>query len=92
MLLVIDEIYTAKRLEFFNGVMHGITESGDTASTILCFMIQPLNCNFKEVIGLISLRGLSVELLQSHFVTVMAKLKDYVFVQAILMNNLSTNR
>ena len=38
--LIIDEIYIAKRVEYSAGEIHGLTADGEVASTLLCFMVS----------------------------------------------------
>jgi Transposase protein len=40
MLLIIDEIYVAERLEYSGGEVIGLTADGTVATTLLCFMIK----------------------------------------------------
>jgi hypothetical protein len=41
-LLMIDEIYVARRVEYSGGQMYGMLPNGDTATTSLCFMVKSL--------------------------------------------------
>ena len=38
--LLIDEVYTANRVEYQNGTFVGLTEDGACARTVLMFMVQ----------------------------------------------------
>ena len=91
-MLTCDEIHTAKRLEYFNGSVFGLTENGEIAKTVLCFMIQSLCCKFKDVVGLTAVTGLNPALLRHNFEIVTSKLKKFVTMLAVFMDNLSTNR
>ena len=42
--LIIDEIYVAHRVEYSGGDVVGLTSDGRTASTLLCFMMKSVSC------------------------------------------------
>ena len=44
--LMIDEIYIAKRAEFSAGQVIGLTSDGSVASTLLCFAVKSLRCKY----------------------------------------------
>ena len=90
--LMIDEIYTAQRIEFFNGVMNGVTNEGEVAKTVLSFMIKSLNGKFSEVVCLIPINHLKVDTLYNYFMEIMHQLKDFVLVQSVSVDNYSINR
>jgi len=52
-LLIIDEIYIAKRVEYTSGEMQGLTPDGSVASTLLCFMIKSLAGKYKDLVACI---------------------------------------
>ena len=41
-ILIVDEIYVAKRVEYSGGDVQGLTADGSVASTLLCFMVKSL--------------------------------------------------
>ena len=45
-LRIIDEVYTAQRMEYQNGQLIGLTEDGSEAKTVLTFMMQSLLSKF----------------------------------------------
>ena len=90
--LLIDEIYTAKRIEYSNGCFYGITENGEKAKTVLVFMLQSLQCKYRDVVKLVPTDLLTVSFLHKHFETVMEAIKNLVVVQGFSMDNHPTNR
>ena len=51
-LLIIDEIYIAKRVEYSAGSVQGLTADGAIASTLLCFMIKSLCSKYKDIVAI----------------------------------------
>ena len=51
--LMIDEVYTAKRIEYANGSFVGLTKSREPAKTVLAFMVQSSCSKFKDVVCLV---------------------------------------
>jgi len=51
-LLMIDEIYVAKRVEYSRGEVQGLTTEGSVASTLLCFMIKSLAGKYKDLVAI----------------------------------------
>ena len=63
--LMLDEVYTAKRLEYTNGAFNGLTEAGTLAKTVLTFMVQPICGKYKDVVCLIAVDKLDTQLLKT---------------------------
>ena len=49
-LLMIDEVYLFKRIEYSGNKIYGITEDLDTATTILCFMVKFIKGKCRDVV------------------------------------------
>ena len=90
--LLIDEIYTAKRVEYRDGKFVGLTDEGKVAKTVLAFMVKSLSCKFKEIVCLVPQDTLTVSLLRSNFDKVMLEISKYFDVVAILSDNNAVNR
>ena len=90
--LMIDEVYTAQRVEYCNGSFIGVTEDGTPTKTVLAFMIQSLMGNYKDVVCLIPVNKLDTHLLRSWFDHVMNALDDFCFVVAVSTDNHVCNR
>ena len=90
--LMIDEVYTAQRVEYSNGSFIGVTEDGTPTKTVLAFMIQSLMGNYKNVVCLIPVNKLDTHLLRSWFDHVTNALDDFCFVVAVSTDNHVCNR
>lgn len=60
-ILMIDEIYVAKRVDYSGGRIQGMTADGNVASTLLCFMIKSLACKFMDVVAIYPMSKLTAE-------------------------------
>ena len=90
--LMIDEVYTAKRIEYSNGAFVGLNEEGKSAKTVLAFMVQSTRSKFKDVVCLVPVHKLDAVLLRSWFDKVMEGLNDLLFVVAVSVDNHVCNR
>lgn len=90
--LMIDEVYTAQRVEYSNGSFVGLTEDGLPAKTVLAFMIQSLAGKYKDVVCLIPVNKLDTVTLRTWFDKVMDALDDFFFVVAVSTDNHVCNR
>jgi len=50
-LLIIDEIYVAKRVGYSCGKVQGLAGDGNIASTPLCFMVKSLVGKYKDIVA-----------------------------------------
>ena len=90
--LMIDEVYTAQRIEYSNGCFVGLTEDGKPAKTVLTFMVQSVCSRYKDVVCLIPVSQLDTALLQKWFEKVMIALDKLLFVVAVSVDNHICNR
>ena len=90
--LLIDEVYTAQRVEYNNGTFVGVTENGSPAKTVLAFMVQSLAGKYKDVVCLIPVNKLDTALLRTWFDRVMVALDDMFLVLAVSTDNHVCNR
>ena len=90
--LIIDEVYTAQRVEYGNGSFIGLTKDGLPAKTVLAFMIQSLAGKYKDVVCLIPVNKLDTGLLRTWFNRVMDALNDHFLVVAVSTDNHVCNR
>ena len=90
--LMIDEVYTAQRVEYSNGAFVGVTETGLPAKTVLTFMIQSTCAKYKDVVCLIPLNKLDTTTLRYWFNQVMLSLHDLFLVIAVSVDNHVCNR
>ena len=92
MVLIIDEIYTAQRIEYQNGRVIGLTKDGKPAKTVLAFMIHSISSKFSDVVFLVAVDTLNTDLLHGYFNQVIQQLHNIVFIQAVSMDNHAVNR
>ena len=90
--LMLDEVYTAQRVEYTNGSFIGVTEEGTSAKIVLTFMIQSVKGKYKDVVCLIPIHKLSTVLLRKWFDLVMSALNDLFLVVAVSSDNHVCNR
>jgi len=87
-LLIIDEIYIAKRVEYTSGEMQGLTPDGSVASTLLCFMVKSLASKYKDLVAMYPIAKLTASKQYECYLEVAALLKSVSFnVVAISVDN-----
>jgi len=92
-LLMIDEIYVAKRVEYSRGDVQGLTSDGSVASTLLCFMIKSLAGKYKDLVAIYPMSKLTAAKLYNCYTEVISLLNDIGFnVIAVSVDNAATNR
>ena len=90
--LIIDEIYTAARIEFHNGRFIGMTEDGNVSKTVLAFMVESLTSKYRDVVKLIAVDSLTSQQLRRYFDVLLSRLDQHLFVVAVLVDNHAVNR
>jgi len=91
--LIIDEIYVAKRVEYSGGDIRGLTADGSVASTLLCFMVKSLTSKYKDIVAIYPISKLTADIQHRCYNEVMALLRKVLLnVVAISVDNASTNR
>ena len=91
-ILMIDEIYTARRVEYSNGAFVGLTSDGKPAKTVLSFMVQSVSSHYKDIVCIIPVSRLSTQDLLKYFRKVMVDLEGFLRVIAISVDNHAVNR
>ena len=89
---MIDEIYTAQRIEYSNGAFVGLTEDNKPAKTVLTFMIQSTCSKYKDVVCLVPVDKLDTKTQRKWFDLVMLKLQDIFRIVAVSVDNHVCNR
>src|SRR6218665_1134103 len=92
-ILIIDEIYIAKRVEYTKGEMQGLTPDGSVASTLLCFMVKSVVSKYKDIVAIYPMSKLTAAKQHDCYLEVAANLRNESFnVIAISVDNATTNR
>lgn len=91
-ILQIDEIYTARRIEYSGGQLIGITDSGAQAKTILAFLVRSLSSKFEDIVLLVPIDKMTAADLENVFLHVLEEMKEHVKIVGVATDNLATNR
>ena len=92
-LLIIDEIYIARRVEYSGGEIIGLTPDGSVASTLLCFMVKSLTSKFQDIVAIFPMNKLTAEKQLECYNSVSAQLTSVALqVVAISVDNAASNR
>ena len=90
--LIVDEVYTAQRIEYCNGQFIGLTKDGTPSKTVLTFMVQSIYSKYRDVVCLVPISKLDSGLLREWFCKLMEGLKDFFLVLAVSADNHVCNR
>ena len=93
--LMLDEIYTAKRIEYSSasGKVMGLTQAGEVASTILCFMASSVCDKYQDAVALIPISHLNADKLKEATWNVLQLLAESGFnVVSLCCDNHTANR
>ena len=85
--LLIDEVYTASRVEFVNGHMVGLTQDDKISKTVLSFMVQSVRGKYKDVVKLVPVEKLNVDILYENFKCVMTEVSRFFHIIGISEDN-----
>jgi len=92
-LLIVDEIYIAKRVEYSAGKIHGLTADGAVATTLLCFMVKSVVGKYKDIVAVFPIATLTAAKLSDCYSNVMDTLRKVgLNAVAISVDNASSNR
>jgi len=92
-ILMIDEIYVAKRVEYSGGEVQGLTADGSVASTLLCFMVKSLTSKYKDLVAIYPMCKLTAAQLYDCYQEVTVLLRSASLnVVAISVDNATANR
>jgi len=92
-LLIINETYVSKRIEYAGGDVIGLTADGMVASTLLCFMTKSVAGHYTDIVAVYPMDRLSVSKQHKCYLDVMRLLhKTLVTIIAISVDNAAANR
>ena len=90
--LMIDEIYVAKRVEYSGGEVKGLVADSSVASTLLCFMVKSVVGKYKDLVSIYPMSKLTASKQLECFKEVMTLLRKVLLnVVVISVDNASTN-
>lgn len=73
--------------------MHGLTDGGEAATTMLCFMMKSIKGNYRDIISLYPIHNLTAEKLKECFEETMLTVRNVSLnVVGISVDNASVNR
>ena len=90
--LLLDEVYTAQRVEYSNGSFVGLTENGVAAKTVLVFMVQSIYGKYRDVVCLMPVNKLNTDTLSHWFNRVSKAISAFYKVLAVCADNHICNR
>jgi hypothetical protein len=92
-ILITDEIYVARRIEYSAGQVVGLTRDGTVASTLLCFAVKSLACKNMDLIAIYPMDKLTADKLNQCYLEVAKLLKSVsLHVVSLSVDNAATNR
>ena len=84
MSLIIDKVYTLKKVEYANGKFYGMENSGLT-KTLLCLMVRVITRSYRDIIAMCPITNLNVGLQKEMWFKNVKILEDLVFEVVTLM-------
>jgi len=92
-ILILDEIYIKKKVEYFNGCLYGYSNSGELASTVLCFMISSLCGQYRDIVKMVPLARINSDIIYQNCLNILNELNQLDFqVVALCADNHASNR
>ena len=90
--LIVYEIYSAQRVEYSSGKLHGI-DDGQVTKTLLCFMVSSVAGPFQDIVCLMPVVNLTSKTLHKYFDSVLQIATNAgLNVVGVSMDNYSANR
>ena len=90
-MLVMDEIYISRRVEYSRGKILGFCNSGkDVASTVLVFMIRSVIGKYRDVVSIVPVNNLTAVTMHNSFNVVMRSLLHIGF--SVVATSVDNNR
>lgn len=93
MVLMIDEIYCAQRVEFMGGNFFGLMDSSQPVKTVLVFMIKSIAGPFKDTVALFPIANLDSKIMKTTTFQVLEALESLgCRITLLSLDNASANR
>jgi hypothetical protein len=90
--IILDEVYSAKRIEYVNGQFYGL-ENSDITKTLLCFMVKSLSNKYEDIVAMVPLASISSQVIKSWWDRVLQVLTEIGYdIVATLTDAHSSNR
>ena len=89
--VIIDEVYTAKQVQYVNGKFYGIEESNIT-KTLLCIMIKAVTGKYRDVIGLVPCSTLDAKKQHELWIKILPTLCQIGFEPIIIMTDAQSGK
>jgi hypothetical protein len=90
--IIIDEVYSARRIEYMNGKFYGF-ENCEATKTLLCFMIKSIAGKYGDIVAMVPLTKISSEIINNWYQKVLEAATEIGFdVVATLTDAHSSNR
>lgn len=87
--LMLDEVSSAKRIEYQNGKFCGLQSSGAT-KTLLCFMIKSVARQYRDIVCLVPLTSISAEVINCWYQKVLKSVTEVGFKVVITLADAHT--
>jgi len=90
--IILDEVYSAKRIEYVGGQFYGL-ENANITQTLLCFMVKSLAGKYEDVVAMIPLASINSTVINDWFNRVLKEISNIGFkVAAVLTDAHTANR
>jgi hypothetical protein len=90
--IILDEVYSAKRIEYSNGKFYGF-ENSLVTKTLLCFMVKSVAGKYEDVVAMVPLTTISSEIIARWYDRVLKAVTELGFVVVVTLTDAhSSNR
>jgi hypothetical protein len=90
--IILDEVYSAKRIEYSNGKFYGY-ENSEATKTLLCFMVKSVAGKYEDVVAMVPLTSINSEVIARWYDRVLKALTEIRFSIVVTLTDAhSSNR
>ena len=83
-MLLIDEIFSTQRVEYFKGKLYGVQDgSGQVCKTFLSFMIKSVLRKYNDLVSLVPIRNLESATLRNAMDLLLASVSPQSFYEGV---------